>query len=139
MTAKRVVFTIIVCFILLAACFTVIYRGTIFQRGNPLPYISKMVTLNDGHPYAKVFADKDIYIARNTGDNDALIKYIESAYDVTFFEHMGSTYSFYSDEKSIFVDSEIYWKYYTVWDLGFYSADYLNPSGGSTAAAQLPH
>ena len=118
---KRIILVTITCFILLAAGFTIIYRDAIFQRGNPLPYISKMVTLNDDNPCARVFDDQDVFIIKNAYQvrygNGALIKNIEDTYDVTYREQMGGCAFFDSDEKTMIADIEVYFRYYEVWEL----------------------
>ena len=87
---KKALFAIL-CFLGLAVGVFFFYSGAIFQRGNPLPYMSKMLTLSDGEQFAKVFADTDIYLSRKSGYDD-LIKHIENAYNVSFAERMGSAY-----------------------------------------------
>ena len=113
---KRKVLVTLSCFLVLAVAAFVLYSGTIFQRGNPLPYVSKMFALNDRNQYSKVFEDQGIYITRN-GNCDALIKQIESTYGVTYTEQLGSAYLFKSENKSIIASTEIYWGRYTVWEL----------------------
>lgn len=115
MKTKRIILLGVVCFFIIGSVTFVIKSGAIFQRGNPLPYISKMLTLNNNNSYAKVFDDEDVFITR--GDADEFIKYIENTYDVTYIEQMGSCHFFRSDEKIIVADAEVYWKYYIVWEL----------------------
>jgi len=131
MKTKRVILIIIICFVVVVAGFTVVYRDAVFQRGTPLPYISKMVTLNDKNLYAKVFSDKDVYIlrtdtlSRQISENglDMLEKHIEETYGVKFTGQMGSNLSFDSNEKTIVADLEVYWRYYLVVDLTVYEGD----------------
>ena len=113
---KKKVLIAIVCFFVLTAAVFVFYSGTIFQRGNPLPYVGKMLTLNDSNPFVKVFADEDIYLSRMR-NNDALIRHIERTYGVTYTEQMGSTYLFNADNTSAFASTEIYWRKYLVWTI----------------------
>lgn len=40
------------------------FRKSIFQCGNPMPYIEKMITLNKDKKFAKVYDNKDIYITQ---------------------------------------------------------------------------
>lgn len=65
------------------------FRKNIFQYGNPIPYIEKMVTLNEDKKFAKIYDDKDIYITKN-GDHNDLHKYVEKKYNVVFLDQMGS-------------------------------------------------
>ena len=115
MKRKRIILIIVTCVILLTAVFIVIYKDTIFQRGNPIPYMSKMITLTNDVPYAKVYDDQYVYIMRF--GSDKLIKHIEETYQVTFIEQMGSSYFFESAEGLIIAESEVYWRYYSVWEL----------------------
>jgi hypothetical protein len=112
---KKVLVATIIIFLVIGIVFAV-YSRAIFQRGNPIPYIGKMFTLNSKNPYQKVFFDEDVYITRND-DYDELIRHIEETYNVSLLEQMGYSYFFGSDEKSISASAEIYWKYYLVWQL----------------------
>ena len=113
---KRFSIIAIVCILAFIGILT--YGGDIFQRGNPLPYVTKMFMLNDSKHYEKVFADKDIYITKRY-DFSLLEKYIENTYDVKFDDKLGGGYSFRSDKVHILVISTIYWRYYTIWELTF--------------------
>jgi len=104
-----------VCFL---AFIGILFSPSIFQRGNPVPYIIKMFKLNNRNHYQKVFADKDIYITKRR-DFSELQKYIENTYDVKFDEQMGGGYLFVSDKVHIIVISTIYWRYYTVWEVTY--------------------
>ena len=121
MNTKRVVLIIIICVVVLIAGFIALYKDAIFQRGNPLPYISKMITLNETNPFARVFEDQDIYVMRNSYIErygiGFLVEYIETIYDVTYIEQMGSSVFFGSGEKTIIADIEVYWRYFTIWEL----------------------
>ena len=114
---KRILITLS-CFLILTIAVLVFYRGVIFQRGNPLPYFGKMFALKDGNQYSIVFDDEDIYLTRNrNSEHDEMIAHIESIYEVSFIEQMGSTYLFKSEEKSVIASTEIYWSKYLVWEL----------------------
>ena len=122
---KRLFIIIMACLFLLIASVFFIYKGVIFQRGNPLPYIIKMAALNNSNQYSKVFDDEDIYLSRN-GNHETLKKHIENVYDVTFAEQLGSILLFESKDKSIIVSTQIYWRYYSVWELIITPNDYNN-------------
>jgi len=116
MWKSRFLIIALVCFIALVGIFS--YGGNIFQRGNPMPYVTKMVLLNNRNHYQKVFGDKDIYITKRSDFNE-LEKYIENTYDVKFEDQLGGGYSFRSDKAHIVVISTIYWRYYSIWELEF--------------------
>jgi hypothetical protein len=113
---KRKVFIAVSCFLVLITAVFVLYSGPIFQRGNPLPYVSKMFALSDSNQLLKVFDNEAIYISRK-GTCDEMIKHIESTYEVTLTEQMGSDYFFNSDNKSVIASTEIYWRKYLVWEI----------------------
>ena len=130
----------ITCFLAVAIAVFTLNSGGIFQRGNPLPYIGKMLALNGNHSYAKVFDDGNVYITRST-DNDDLIRYIENTYGVAFTEQMGSAYFFSSVDHSIVAETEVYWRNYRVWELAIrapatYDMDLTMPD--STPIPSLP-
>jgi hypothetical protein len=104
----------IIIFIIIVVAFVALRWGVIFQRGNPLPYVSQMITLNESNPYAQVFDDEDIYITK--GNTDAFIKFIEEKYEVSFIEQMGSFIFFGSDERTVNAETEVYWSRYLVWE-----------------------
>ena len=89
------------------------FRKNIFQYGNPIPYIEKMVTLNEDKKFAKIYDDKDIYITKN-GDHNDLHKYVEKKYNVVFLDQMGSDYIFISSNNTVILTSEIYWSKYEI-------------------------
>lgn len=91
-----------------------IFRDSIFQYGNPIPYIEKIVTLNEDKKFAKVYDDKDVYITKKE-DYEDLHKYIEDKYKVSFLEQMGSGFIFVSYNENITLTGEIYLKNYEVW------------------------
>lgn len=95
-----------------------IFRDSIFQCGNPIPYIKKIVTLNEDKKFAKVYKDKDkeIYITKKE-DYEDLHKYIEDKYKVSFLEQIGSGFIFVSHNKNITLTGEVYLKNYQVWKL----------------------
>lgn len=91
-----------------------IFSDSIFQCGNPIPYIEKIVTLNEDKKFAKVYDDKDVYITKKE-DYEDLHKYIEDKYKVSFLEQMGSGFIFVSYNENITLTGEIYLKNYEVW------------------------
>ena len=110
---KRIIYSIGMFLVLLS---TLLFNGSIFQCGNPIPYVEKIITLNEEKKFAKVYKDKEIYITKK-GDNEDLHKYIQDEYKVSFLEHMGSGFIFVSSDKKVILTSEIYLKNYEVWDV----------------------
>ena len=104
--------------ILLAAVLVLdLWGPVIFQRGNPIPYLAAAVKLT-AQPYARV-EDRsvhDIYITRGH-DCPELFQKIETDRGVTFAEQMGSAFRFTNGKDSLTVSSEIYWRYFVVWQV----------------------
>lgn len=120
MVAKTVV-AVLLCIILVCGVGIYLYKDVIFQRGNPIPYVMKAIFLNEEEPYKKVFADKEIYISKGREHfakvQDSLIRLVENKYDATFVEQAGSGYIFKSEDKTIIMSTEVYLKYYNVWEV----------------------
>lgn len=119
MTIRKVVVNVLMALSLILFLIVVLSGPVIFQRGNPFPYISKILGLDNKNHYFKVFDDADIFITK-VGDYDELHKYIENTYMVEFYEQMGSSYIFTSENKKdvkAILDSEIYFRKYEVWEL----------------------
>ncbi len=117
----KVVVMILICVISLGAIFTYVNKDVIFQRGNPIPYIKKVIVLSKDEPYKKVFDDKEIYISKGREHyikvQDSLIRFVESKYDVTFVEQAGSGYIFQSGNQTVIMGTEVYLKYYNIWEI----------------------
>lgn len=111
---KRTLLFVISIFIAFFLIMTFMYRKTIFQCGNPIPYIAKMITLDNDKHYAKVFKDKDIYITKKNDFND-FEKHIMDRYDVNFYNKIGVKYTYTSDKYKVVLSPETYWSKYTVW------------------------
>lgn len=112
----RVSFCILIGLIAIIILFIYQYRAAIFQRGNPIPYVSKMFSLDDDTAYIDVFGDKREYLTKRY-ESDALFQYVEKEYGVIYKEQMGSGYVFEAEGHKIILTSQIYWKYYVVWTL----------------------
>ncbi len=118
---KNIAAAILICGISAAGVFTYINKDIIFRRGNPIPYIMKILYLSEDNPYIKVFKDKEIYISKGKGDylkaQDRLIRFVVDKYDATFLEQAGSGYIFESGDQNINLNSEIYLKDYNIWEI----------------------
>ena len=112
----------------LALC---LWWPVIFQRGNPIPYLLAISQLSEKRPYVEVEFDppvwnNTIYISKR-GDCPELFSAIEKYNHVTFEEQAGSSWifrinswgdSFVADgRETLVVSSEIYWRYFTVWQV----------------------
>ena len=92
------------------------YSEEVFQKGNPLPYLFAMTAINEASPYARVNVESEdpIYISRS-GECRELLQYIAESNKLELQEQAGSVYIFSDSEKTVSVESEIYWSGYTVW------------------------
>ena len=112
---KKVAILCAVILVFLAAVFFLKWDA-IFQRGNPIPYLTAAFQLSETNPYMAVDELNGIYISKR-GDKDALFHMIQDAYGVELKDQLGSSYLFSDDENSYTVSSEIYWGRFTVWTL----------------------
>ena len=94
-----------------------LWGPVIFQRGNPIPYLVAAVRLSEERPYVLVEEGAvDVYITRR-GRCPELFEWIENSRQVIFVEQAGSGWLFSNGVDSLCVTSEIYWRYFTVWQL----------------------
>lgn len=112
---KKVVVT---CAVILAVLAAVVFlkKDAIFQRGNPIPYLTAAVQLSKSNPYVAVDEENRIYISKRE-DKEALFQMIQDTYGVELKDQLGSSYLFSNGEKKYSVSSEIYWGRFTVWTL----------------------
>lgn len=89
----------------------------IFQQGNPIPYLAAAARLTT-QPYARVNDRSvcDVYISRSH-DCPELFDKIEKERSVTFVEQAGSGFLFSNGADRLVVSSEIYWRYFVVWQV----------------------
>jgi len=118
---SKIVAGIFLVIIVVGCLFTYLYRAVIFQRGNPIPYVIKAVLLSEEEPYKKVFDDKEIYISKGrehfSKAEEGMIELVESKFGVTFVEQAGSSYLFQAENHRIIMSTELYLKYYNVWEI----------------------
>ena len=95
-----------------------LWGSVIFQRGNPIPYLAAAARLSEEQPYVLVQerSVNDIYITRGH-DCPELFAMIEQTRQVTFAEQMGSAFLFTNGADRLTVSSEIYWRYFVVWQV----------------------
>lgn len=98
-----------------------LWGPAIFQRGNPIPYLAAAAKLTV-QPYVRVETRSpfEIYITRGH-DCPELIEKIQRERGVTFAEQMGSAFRFTNGTDSLTVSSEIYWRYFVVWQVPTYT------------------
>lgn len=98
-----------------------LWGPAIFQRGNPIPYLAAAAKLTV-QPYVRVETRSpyEIYITRGH-DCPELVEKIQRERGVTFAEQMGSAFRFTNGTDSLTVSSEIYWRYFVVWQVPTYT------------------
>lgn len=96
------------------------YAPAIFQRGNPIPYLTAAARLSDTQTCVQV---KDgVYISRR-GECPALFDLVRDKWDVEFVEQAGSGYVFARGQTRLVVSSEVYWGRWTVWTIPTYTVE----------------
>ena len=120
-TKKRRV--IIVCavaaaLVVLFGCVLAFKWESIFQRGNPIPYVKAMLELSEDNTFVEIENEDNTYITK-AGDDKALFQMIQEKYDVELEERGGRMY-FFCNEEGVYtcsVEEERYWSVYSVWKL----------------------
>ena len=108
------VMLILVIFLILIV---LVFSPLIFQEGNPIPYFTKIVSLNDDKFVAKVSENdvETVYITKQ-GYHEDVIKLIEDKYDVELYNQMGSAYIFRENGvEKIGASVRIYLSRFNVW------------------------
>ena len=94
-----------------------LWGPVIFQRGNPVPYLLAAARLSEERPYVLVEnRGGDVYISKR-GPCPALFAMVEDTRQVTFTEQAGSGWLFSNGRDVLCVSSEVYWRYFTVWQV----------------------
>lgn len=99
---------------LVSSAIVYINRAIIFQRGNPIPYLSSAMKITKNNPYVEV--TEDVIISKKD-DSAKLIKDFEQQMSVSYVEQMGSGYLFSNGKNHYVIVSEVYWGKFTVWTL----------------------
>lgn len=107
----------IIVIVIMITIIIISFWPVIFQKGNPIPYVKAILQLNSNQTYVQVQENKsNIYITKRD-KSDEFIEYVEMKYEVSFQEQLGSGYIFSFNGKEVLASSEIYLKYYKVWNL----------------------
>ena len=116
MTKKKLWIAILVAFVVLASSVVYLNRAVIFQRGNPIPYLTAAARISEKNPYVAVDEAKGIYISKR-GECPELLEYYQEKTGMEFVEQAGSSYLFTDGSRNEVASSEVYWGRYTVWVL----------------------
>jgi len=113
---KRIITICAVVLVILAASAFYLNRAVIFQRGNPIPYLTSAVQISEKNPYVAVDETKGIYISKR-GECPELFEYFCEQTGMEFVEQAGSGYLFTDGDRNDVISSEVYWGRYTVWTI----------------------
>lgn len=113
MSKRKIITLCTVILTTLVALLLYLNRAAIFQRGNPIPYLTAAIRLSETNPYVAVDEENRIYISKR-GKKEALFQMIQDTCGVEYMDQLGSGYLFSDGEKSYIVSSEIYWGRFTV-------------------------
>ena len=113
---KRVIIlSVTACLSLLLWVFN-FFSPVIFQRGNPIPYISAAMKIDEDSRYVQVDVDDtyDVYISVR-GDKESLFYDLAYSKGMEFVEQAGSSYIFSDGKNRLIISSEVYLSCFTVW------------------------
>ena len=116
MKKKKLWIAILVAFVVLVSSVVYLNRAVIFQRGNPIPYLTAAAQISEKNPYVAVDEAKGIYISKR-GECPELLEYYQEKTGMEFVEQAGSSYLFTDGSRNEVASSEVYWGRYTVWVL----------------------
>lgn len=116
MKKKKLWIAILVAFVVLVSSVVYLNRAVIFQRGNPIPYLTAAARISEKNPYVAVDEAKGIYISKR-GECPELLEYYQEKTGMEFVEQAGSSYLFTDGSRNEVASSEVYWGHYTVWVL----------------------
>ena len=116
MKKKKLWIAILVAFAVLVSSVIYLNRAVIFQRGNPISYLTAAARISEKNPYVAVDEAKGIYISKR-GECPELLEYYQEKAGMEFVEQAGSSYLFTDGSRNEVASSEVYWGRYTVWVL----------------------
>lgn len=113
---KRVIILSVIAGISLLLWVFNFFSPVIFQRGNPIPYISAAMKINEDSRYVQVDVDDtyDVYISLR-GDKESLFYDLAYSKGMEFVEQVGSSYIFSDGTNRLIISSEVYLSCFTVW------------------------
>lgn len=117
MSPKKIFVHIIILFLISVFVIIGLNRQAVFQRGNPLPYLTAASKIDNERPFYPVKnSASDTYISHLRSSDEEFIEFAENKLDSRFISQEGSAYVFSSGDKTIYVTSEIYLGKYKLWD-----------------------
>lgn len=114
----KILLAAIAVFCVLCVVIIAMYSPIIFQRGNPIPYLLAATKLEDNTPYVQVEQTdlSCVYITKR-GASEEILNFFAASTGAELQERYGDTYIFSHGENQLIVESEIYWRNYSVWEL----------------------
>ena len=116
MKKKGIILCVVIVFFIVSLL--ILKWDAVFQRGNPIPYLTAAMKLSDENTFTAVEGVEDVYITRQ-GDKQEFFQMIQETYQVEYKDQLGSGYLFSGGEKYYIVGSEIYWGRFQVWTASF--------------------
>ena len=116
MKKKKIITICAVALVIFTASAIYLNRDSIFQRGNPIPYLISAIQISEKNPCVAVDEVKGIYISK-CGECPELFDYFCERTGKEFVEQAGSAYLFTGRDRNDVISSEVYWGRYTVWTI----------------------
>lgn len=108
------IFKILMIVAIITAIFIYYNKEVIFQKGNPIPYLSASTKLSKDKLYVRVGKDEVISLRENI---DETIEYFEKQTNLKCIDQMGSGYIFSDGKERYYTENEIYLRYFYVWNI----------------------
>lgn len=111
---KRVVLIVLAFFIVVLGILIYVWRGEIFQFGNPIPYFARMVLLNDTTTFLQVNEIPKTYVTKK--DNyETMLKTLTEKNGLVLKSQEGDEYVYSSKTLLLTIEGKSYFGNYTVW------------------------
>jgi len=102
MSPKKIFVHIIILFLIAIFVIIGLNRQAVFQRGNPLPYLTAASKIDNERPFYPVKnSASDTYISHLRSSDEEFIEFAENKLDSRFISQEGSAYVFSSGDKTI--------------------------------------
>lgn len=122
---KRVMLTLLALAIVVAGTWIYIKRDAIFMFGNPIPYMARMVLLNDTTTFLQVNSNPSTYVTKK--DNyDTMFKTFTEKHNLSLQSKEGDSYVYTSNTAKFTIKGAVYLRDYMVWTVEVLEKDELS-------------
>lgn len=118
---RRILITLVVFFILLAAMLTLRFGSALYQEGNPLPVLYAIMDLEISDSAYEMVSESESqnrFVSANSGADlyDVIMDFMANqGWD--FHEQLGSGFVFENADETLVIETRQYSEHYILWDV----------------------